>query len=140
MKCGPKRSTLTIVEDGREEPEKYLPEPGFQTKAMDDLVRIEDISDADSYRHKVADWKTTCQLGSATYAIQASPWNWSNHVGGMCGAGSPEIELTVLRNGRRLLDKLVFGGTVTEPGTSNWPCCLSLSQNQPEPLPLRSTL
>jgi hypothetical protein len=51
-----------------------------------------------------------CQLGSATYAIQVSPWNWNNHVGGMCGAGSPEIELTVLRDGRRLLDKLVFGG------------------------------
>jgi hypothetical protein len=110
VKCDSRGSTLVIAEDDTEEPEKYVPEPGFQTKAMDDLVRIEDVSDTDSYRHKVADWKTTCQLGSAVYEIQVSPWTWNNHVGGMCGAGSPEIELTVLRNRRRLLDKLVFSG------------------------------
>jgi hypothetical protein len=110
VKCDLQRSMLTIAEDETEEPEKYTPEPGFQTKAMDDLVRIEDVSDIDSYRHKVADWKTTCQLGSAAYAIEISPWNWNDHIGGMCGAGSPEIELTVIRNGRRLLNELVFWG------------------------------
>ena len=101
---------LTIAEDETEEPEKYVSEAGFQTKAMDDLVRIENVSDTDSFRHKIADWNTTCQLGSAVYAIEVSPWNWDDHIGGMCGAGSPEVELTVVRNGMRLLDNLVFFG------------------------------
>ena len=110
VKCDPQRSMLTIAEDETEEPEKYVSEAGFQTKAMDDLVRIENVSDTDSFRHKIADWNTTCQLGSAVYAIEVSPWNWDDHIGGMCGAGSPEVELTVVRNGMRLLDNLVFFG------------------------------
>lgn len=36
VKCDSKESTLTIVRDDTEEPEKYVPEPGFETKAMDD--------------------------------------------------------------------------------------------------------
>ena len=102
------QSTLTIAEDDTEEPENYVPGPGFQAKAMGELVRIEDVSDTDSYRHKVDDWKITCQLGSVTYGIQVSPWNWNDHVGGLYGANSPAIELTLLRSGRPLVSKLVF--------------------------------
>jgi hypothetical protein len=108
--CDARAGTVAIEQVWTEEPANYSPEAGSEIMPMDSLVKYTATSAMGEYRSKVRDWVVVCTLDRARYEMTISPWNANNNVEGMCGGGSPNIELTVRRDGELLLNRLVFSG------------------------------
>jgi hypothetical protein len=108
--CDARAATVAIEQVWTEEPENYSPEAGSEIMAMDSLVKYTATSAMGEYRTKVRDWVIVCTLDRVRYELTISPWNANNNVEAMCGGGSPNVELTVRRDGRLLLSQLVFSG------------------------------
>jgi hypothetical protein len=76
---------------------------------------VNGLAGVQDYRVRKGNFKIACTLGAAHYRLQVSPWKFSTKISGMCGDYSPSTELTVWRDGRKLIDKLVFAGFCNPP-------------------------
>lgn len=112
--CDSKAGTLRIEQVWTEEPDTYQAQAGSEIMRLDDLVKYVTKS-GDDYRVKVRDWQLVCMLDRARYEISVSPWNLNDHVAGMCGGGSPNVQLTVRREGHVLVNGLIFSGYCDDP-------------------------
>lgn len=118
VRCDETAGELVVSEAFTEDgPEAYRAPEGFQSKWMDQLVEYisppggaSDSAVQGTYRHKTGEWKLKCTLMGKLYNVVISPWSVNDMVMGQCGAGDPDVELTVLRDKRMLVRKLRLGG------------------------------
>ncbi len=118
VRCDETAGELVVSEASTEdEPEAYKAPEGFQSKWMDQLVEYisppggaSDSAVQGTYRHKTGEWKLKCTLMGKLYNVVISPWSVNDMVMGQCGAGDPDVELTVLRDKRVLVRQLRLGG------------------------------
>src|SRR5208282_413420 len=112
VRCDDTAGELIVTEDSTEE-DGYKALEGYQSKWLDQLVEYISPPDAASddgttgtYRHKIGEWQLSCTLKGAVYSIVISPWSVNDMVMGQCGGGDPDVELTVRRDKRVLVNNL----------------------------------
>jgi len=108
--CNIEKSTLTISEILVEDEGDIVRIQEAETKPLDDLMKLATGNNGD-YKIKDKDWLSSCSIGGSQYKIKISPWKYNSRVNGMCGGGSPSIELSVERKRDNLAKGIVFSGS-----------------------------
>ncbi len=114
--CDQRSARLTIEELSAESRELIPNEKGVHSLiALTDIRTMNGPTGVQDYRVRKSNVESTCNIGTSHYRLQVSPWKFSAKINGMCGDYSPSTELTVWREGQKLLDKLVFAGFCDPP-------------------------
>src|SRR5262245_9052378 len=93
--CDTANSELSVSELWVEDALDLVSVPkGAKIKPMYYLVKTV-TGEFGEYMVKEKEWSTTCRLGAATYEVLISPWKYNSKMNGMCGGGSPSVELSL---------------------------------------------
>ena len=111
------KTQVVVVEEALAKTEAAIPSGrGIQRlDALTEIKTIEGPAGDQDYQVKKREFWSRCNVGGAAYKIRVSPWKFNAKLDGMCGGYSPSTELTVWRNGSRLLGPLVFSGYCDPP-------------------------
>lgn len=118
VRCNSTAGVLVVREDFTEDDvNSYKAPAAYQSKWLGALVEylsppkgVPNDATRGTYRHKIGDWRLSCALKGVVYQIVVSPWSEDDMVMGQCGAGDPDLELTVFRDKHLLVRNLRLGG------------------------------
>jgi hypothetical protein len=114
--CDAAASVVEVQEVSVDGDTDTYPAPnGYQSKWLGTLVKyvsppegVPDDAVHGTYRQKIGDWTVSCTLNGSVYQVRVSPWSLNDMVQGQCGPGDPDLELTVYRDGKLLINHLRF--------------------------------
>ena len=102
---------------------------GPRARRLDRMVDYQALSRDDGVQSPTNDLRTTCRLGGAVYAARLRAHVFGSHVQGRCGAAPTSVDVSVTRNGARLLDGFLMGDSCGDTGTADMAIVgLSLSE------------
>jgi hypothetical protein len=82
---------------------------GQGIRRLDRMVGYHPISRDDGTRFATNDLRATCRAGGAVYAVRLRAHVFGSHVQGRCGAAPTSLDVSVTRNGVRLLGGFLMG-------------------------------
>lgn len=113
---------------------------GPRARRLDRMVDYQALSKDDGVQSPINDLRATCRVGGAVYAVRLRAHVFGSHVEGRCGAAPASVDVSVTRNGARLLDGFLMGDSCGDTGTGDMGI-VRLSLSEPlHTMTLRGTL
>jgi hypothetical protein len=104
--CDNTKQSLSIAEHIAESETAIPKTPG--THGLDGMLEFVPAGESDGIIKIKAPLKKNCRIGKADYRLVILPYNYNPRAQGMCGAAAPSAQMSVWRNGKLLVHKLVF--------------------------------
>jgi hypothetical protein len=104
--CDNAKQSLSIAEHIAES-ETAIPKT-LSTYGLDGMLEFVPAGESDGVMKIKAPLKKNCRIGKADFRLVILPHLYNPRVQGMCGAAAPSVQMSVWRNGKLLLDKLLF--------------------------------
>ncbi len=106
VSCEPTRGTVVVLEAVADSEDAIPKRRGV--RGLDAMLVFTPVGDS-GFVSERSRWVVKCRLGRSQYSIQVEPYLFNpSNVQGMCGAAAPAARVTVLRNRKPLLAKLVL--------------------------------